>query len=151
MNAQAVGCLKLPRTRQAGMTLIELMIVVVIVGILASVAVPSYLEYTRRAKRSEAKALLADITARLERYYFDNSTYTVTLTDLGYASAAPKSAESHYVGSVVQGASNDIKTSYIAQATPTGGHADTKCDRLTLDSRGTKGSSVSANTEECWR
>ena len=56
-----------PRARQLGMTLIELMIVVVIVGILATVAYPGYEEYTRRAKRAEAKALLSEISARMER------------------------------------------------------------------------------------
>lgn len=149
------GGLKPSGTRQAGMTLIELMIVVVIVGILASVAYPSYLEYTRRAKRSEAKALLADISARMERYYFDNSTYTTNLTDLGFALGSVKSAEQNYTASLEAGASADIKTSYLTRVTPAGGHSDSKCNQLTLDSRGVKGSkngtTDTGNAEECWR
>jgi len=137
------------RQRQAGMTLIELMVVVVIVGILASVAYPSYQEYVRRAKRAEAKALLSDITARMERYYFDNNTYTDDLTDLGYAVAAPESAEGHYQASLEDGPSGDITTSYAARVSPVSPHNDPKCGELTLDSRGTKG--ATANAEECWR
>ena len=74
-------------------------------------AYPGDQEYTRRAKRSEAKALLADISARMERYYFDNNTYTDTLSELGYTSGAPESAEGHYTASVSAGLTGDIKTS----------------------------------------
>ena len=138
-----------PPRKQAGMTLIELMIVVVIVGILASVAYPGYQEYVRRAKRSEAKALLADISARMERFYFDNNTYTLTMTSagLGYGSATPSSAEGHYTASVAAGASG-IATSYVATVTPVG-FTDSKCGNLTLDSRGVKGTST-GDDEECW-
>lgn len=147
------SCTQAPgRAKQAGMTLIELMIVVVIVGILATVAYPSYQEYTRRAKRAEAKALLSDISARMERYYFDNNIYTLVLADLGFKAGNPvKSAESHYTATLAAGPSNAIATSYLLRATPAGGHTDPKCDQLTLDSRGTKGTNVSGNAEECWR
>ncbi len=139
------------RAKQLGMTLIELMIVVVIVGILASVAYPGYQEYTRRAKRAEAKALLSEISGRMERYYFDNTTYTEDLTDLGYAETDPESAEGHYTASLEDGPSGNITTSYLARVTPAGSHNDPKCDEMTLDSRGTKGTNVSGNEDECWR
>lgn len=137
--------------RQRGITLIELMVVVMIVGILASIAYPGYEEYTRRAKRAEAKALLSDISARMERYYFDNNTYTDDLTDLGYGSATPESAEGHYTASLEDGPSGDVATSYLARVTPVAPFDDSKCDQLTLDSRGSKGTSVSGNEEVCWR
>lgn len=138
------------RTRQAGVTLIELMIVVVIVGILASVAYPGYQEYVRRAKRAEAKALLSDIAARMERYYFDNNAYTNDLTDLGFAAANPPSAEGHYTVGAAVGPSGNIATSYTLTATPVAGVSDPKCGNLTLDSRGTKGSSVAGAAATCW-
>jgi|WetSurSiteA1Bulk_404760.scaffolds.fasta_scaffold93363_2 type IV pilus assembly protein PilE len=59
----------------AGFTLIELMIVVVIVAILASIALPSYESYVRRAKLREATASLADMRIKMEQYYQDNRNY----------------------------------------------------------------------------
>lgn len=138
-------------SRQRGITLIELMIVVVIVGILASIAYPGYQEYTRRAKRAEGKALLSEIAARMERYYFDNNTYTDDLTEIGYSSDAPGSAEGNYTASVEDGPSGDIATSYTLRITPAGTHHDTRCGELTLDSRGLRGSSVEDAAETCWR
>lgn len=138
-------------SQQRGITLIELMIVVVIVGILASIAYPGYQEYTRRAKRAEGKALLSEIAARMERYYFDNNTYTDDLTEIGYSSETPTSAEGHYTASVEDGPSGDIATSYTLRITPEGAFEDTRCGELTLDSRGVKGSSVDDAAETCWR
>lgn len=60
-----------------GFTLIELMIVVVIVAILASVALPSYTDYLRRSQIQEAFAELANLRIRLEQYYQDNRNYGV--------------------------------------------------------------------------
>ena len=59
-----------------GFTLMELMIVVAIVGILAGVAYPAYLESGRRAKRSDGRGALLDAATRLERFYSDNNQYT---------------------------------------------------------------------------
>ncbi|KAF0098755.1 MAG: type IV pilus assembly protein PilE [bacterium] len=61
--------------RWAGVTLIELLIVVVVIGILASIAVPSYQEYTRRANRAEAKAILLENAQFLERNYTVTNRY----------------------------------------------------------------------------
>jgi type IV pilus assembly protein PilE len=61
--------------KQAGFTLLEVMVVVVIVAILAAVAYPSYSDYTRRGKIAEAIATLADARAKMEQFYLDNRTY----------------------------------------------------------------------------
>lgn len=60
---------------QQGFTLIELMIVVAIIGILASIAVPNYTEYVRSGKAIEATAALADQRVKMEQYFQDNRTY----------------------------------------------------------------------------
>lgn len=61
--------------KQRGFTLVELMIVVVIIGILASVAIPSYSNYVRRGKIAEASTNLAGLRVNMEQYYQDNRTY----------------------------------------------------------------------------
>ena len=60
---------------QKGFTLVELMIVVVIVGILASIGIPAYGSYVLRGKLTEASTELAAMRVKLEQYYQDNRTY----------------------------------------------------------------------------
>lgn len=60
---------------QKGFTLVELMIVVVIVGILASIGMPAYTNYVLRGKLTEASTELAGMRVKLEQYYQDNRTY----------------------------------------------------------------------------
>ncbi len=138
--------------RPTGFTLVELMIITVIVGILASVAYPSYREYVRRSIRAEGKALISDIAARMERFYFDNNRYTDDLEDLGYPGGTAESAEGHYSASLEEGpAADDFATSYLIRITPQGTHDDPKCNQLTQDSRGKQSTNVSGNDEVCWR
>lgn len=60
---------------QKGFTLVELMIVVVIIGILASVGYPSYSNYVTRGKLVEATSGLSDGRVKMEQFYQDNKTY----------------------------------------------------------------------------
>ena len=60
---------------EKGFTLIELMIVVVVIGILASVGYPAYSDYSTRGKLIEATSALSDGRIKMEQYYQDNRTY----------------------------------------------------------------------------
>lgn len=69
---------------QNGMTLVELMVVVVIVSVLTLVAVPSYRDFVKRSQRTEAKEALVHIANNQERFYLHNHTYASDLADLGF-------------------------------------------------------------------
>lgn len=64
---------------QKGFTLIELMVVVVIIGILASVALPAYQDYVTRGKIAEASSALSSERVRMEQYFQDNRRYSTTV------------------------------------------------------------------------
>ena len=133
--------------RQRGFTLTELMVTVVIVGILASIAVPAYRAYVDRAKRSEGKAFLSEIQSRQERYFFDNNSYTDDATKLGYKTADPKSDQGNYtLASIVKGDSGNLNTSYRLTITPR--VKDQTCDDLIIDSKGVTDSSY--HNPVCW-
>jgi len=63
------------QTGQKGFTLIELMITVAIIGILASIAYPSYQGYVQQTKESEAKAALVSFATAMSQFYLDGMTY----------------------------------------------------------------------------
>ena len=77
-------------TLQAGFTLIELMIVVIVMGILAAIALPMYNEYVLEAKLVEAQSNLADIRVRAEQFFSDNRTYVGFPANCGLPASSAK-------------------------------------------------------------
>jgi prepilin-type N-terminal cleavage/methylation domain-containing protein len=79
-----------------GMSLVELMIVVVIIGILAAISVVGYRKYIARARLSEATAMLAEFAAKEQLYFLDNGQYMeVHKTTANYPSTDETSSEFH--------------------------------------------------------
>lgn len=70
----AIHC-RAPSRRSLGFTLIELMIAVAIVGILAGIAYPAYNDAIRKSRRAQAKADLAELSQRAERWYTAKNSY----------------------------------------------------------------------------
>lgn len=104
---------------QKGFTLIELMIVVAIVGILASIVVPSYGEYIRRTKLTDGTAVLADYRIKLEQYYQDNRNYGPAGGACGVVPPTPSQTVSHaFSYACVVGAAADT---YIVTASNVAG------------------------------
>lgn len=119
-----------------GFTIIEILIVVSIIGILASVAFPAYDESRKKGRRTDGKSALLDLASKMEAYFYTNKTYTVDLTQLGYA-AVPSTPEQHYtLGVNPSSAACPITSCYELQATAVG--VQTSDGNLTLDSLGRK-------------
>ncbi len=133
------------RNKMRGITLIELMVVVVIVGILLAVAYPNYRDFAARSKRNEARAALLQIATNQERFYLQNNTYTTDMTQLGFPVAAGFVTDSDsYSVSVTSADANNFT------AVATYQFADNeagKCQTFQLDARGNKSSAPLA---DCW-
>ncbi|MEM7431477.1 MAG: type IV pilin protein [Pseudomonadota bacterium] len=127
-----------------GITLMELMIVVVIIGILVTVGYPNYREFAARAKRTEARALLLEIATNQERFYLNNNRFG-SMAELNYPNDPMVTSSGSYSVTVTQ---NDA-ANFSATATYllTGPEA-TKCTTFTIDGRGDQTSTGS--TADCW-
>ena len=133
------------RKYMRGVTLLELMIVVVIISILAAVAYPNYRQYVARAKRNEAKAALLQIATLQERFYLQNNTYTTDMSQLGFGSAGCNLTDTETYNVCVN-AANANTFNATATYQKADGEAG-KCQTFTIDGAGTKGSGP---YDDCW-
>ncbi len=76
--------MKLLRNNQSGFTLVELMVVVAIIGILASIAIPQYSKFTAKSRQSEAKIGLSGIYTALRTFQSEHGQFTACLVDAGF-------------------------------------------------------------------
>lgn len=133
------------RRRSRGITLIELMVVVVIIGILGSIAYPSFQEQVRKTRRADGKAMLMETAQQLERCYTRFARYD----DAGCGVALPADSPEGFYS--VDAAAIGPAT-FTLEATPQGDQVnDAKCGALRLTSAGVQGSQgADSDANECW-
>ena len=126
-----------------GFSLIELVVAMLIVSILAAIAVPSYVEHQRKARRTAGAACLSTVAQALERYY------TTTLTYVGAPNATTLSAScSANVSSIYTiTLSNLTAKTYTVIATPKGIQRGDSCGTLSINQTGARSTTSGSN---CW-
>jgi type IV pilus assembly protein PilE len=140
-----------------GFTLVELMIVVVVFTILASFAIPSYMDNLRKSRRSDATIALNTLAAQQEKFFAFYRTYTTVIAGPGGCSDAAcglnqqdaNSANDHYTLTATANG-----TSFTLTATAVGNQAnDEQCKTFTLDNAGVRTATNAGGgdtTEACW-
>ena len=136
------------KRRQLGVTLLELMAVVLVIGVLGMIAVPSYRQYTMRAHRTEAKTALLRIQTNQERFYLANRTYSGDPDQLGFAGDI---SERGSYALTIAGAN---ATGYTATATPRAGGAvdmrdDAQCTSFSINAQGVR-TATGTGAANCW-
>jgi type IV pilus assembly protein PilA len=104
------------RPQPQGFTLLELLVVIIILGVLAAIALPAYLNQVQKGKQSEAKAYISTLNKGQKAYFTTKSTYggSIDLLGVGVPAGTP-----NYTYSVSTNSSGNISDNYaIATATP---------------------------------
>lgn len=141
------------RDSQHGFTLIEILIVVAILGVLASIALPAYQNSVLRSGRAEAKSELLQVASDLERYFSNFNTYIDDALPLNTPAVADRdrtTVNGLYVISVAACGSGAIGNCFIATATPQGAQTGDTCTTLTITNTGVRGA-TGATVDECWQ
>jgi len=120
-----------------GFTLIELMIVIAIIGILASIAYPSYQDSVRKARRGDTQSNLVEMASFMERSYTEINTY------IGPTFAAAGFSSDYYTYSIP----TQTTASYTLRAVPTGAQTTDACGTMTLSQTGQRSTTGTAG---CW-
>jgi len=145
------------RSRERGVTLLELMTVVVVLGILAAIAIPSYRSYLIRAQRSDATSALLRVAAAQEKFYLQNNRYaTDDELDKGPPAGLGITGSEHGYYQLALDDAVDNTLAFTATATPVVGGAqatDNDCTSFSIDQTGKRGAlkTDTDNTPNCWR
>jgi type IV pilus assembly protein PilA len=133
-----------------GFTLIELLVVIIIVGVLAAIALPSFLNQIGKARGSEAKSSIGTINRSQQAYRLGNNIFASNLTDLdakitgkfyGYTVTPGATAGTAAVTTTVTAGNTDLKVSYGAVRQ----NADT-FTQMICESKNTAAASIAATT-----
>ena len=124
------------------MTLIELVIVMAVIGILMTIAMPSYRGYMLRVHRSEAIRMLLQASMCQERINASRGSYDTNLCQ-------PVSEHQRY--QLTYNSPDTQGRSYVAMAIPQGAQLADPCGSLSLDQNGGRSiSAVNISLMKCW-
>jgi type IV pilus assembly protein PilE len=151
VRGTAIRILRGPSGHARGFTLIELMVVVAVIAILASIAYPSYQDSVRKSKRAQVKADMVELAQRYERFHTVNNTYVGFWAGaFGNANAV---VDSPSTGGTVayQIRSVAAVNSFTLTAAPQGAQQkDTRCGTLGLSNTGVKTEDGAGVLSDCW-
>ncbi len=134
--------------RNAGFSLIELMVVIGVIAILAAVGYPIYTEYVKKARRAEIAALLTEEAQKLERFYSKTAQYT------DFAGPPAREHQVSEGNAFYTVASQRTEQTFVLTAAPKGSlmRGDT-CGSFVLENTGRRdnsGLSGDASVLGCW-
>ena len=134
--------------KQRGMTLVELVTAMLVVGILTAIAIPSYTSYMRKTRRADAKVALTNMAQQLERCYTRYNRYDDNPAGncpTGWPVATQRNT--YQLSAVIPAGGQ----SYTLTATPLGKQAlDTQCGNFTLTEANVQGVSGGGSVTDCW-
>ena len=142
---------------QRGVTLIELVVAMIIVGILAAVAIPSYRAYVIRSQRSDAKDSLLALATQQEKHYLQCNTYATAIADATSCPDELQGTDASKNGWYDLTINAADATTFTVSATAIAGERqdqDDECQSFTVDQAGVRTAEDSGgadNTDECWR
>lgn len=131
-----------------GFTLVEMLVVLLLLGIVASIALPAYNEQVRRSHRAEARTALLQVAHQLERQATAAGTYPDG--DLPQALASVPGGR-YRVSRQKPTDATDGALRFVLLATPLGAQADDRCGTFTLSNTGERGlRDNQAKVSDCW-